>query len=52
MDKNLMISVTAAQRELVNRGAEADGMEMATWARPILLEAAKKALAKLKKSDS
>ena len=34
MDKNLMIPVTAAQRELVNGGADAAGLDMATWARP------------------
>jgi len=53
MDKNLMISVTVAQRDLVNQGAAAAGKDMATWARPILVEAAKREIAKSKgrKSD-
>lgn len=48
MDKNLMIPVTEAQRELVNQGATAAGQDMATWARPILLAAAKREIAKSK----
>jgi hypothetical protein len=43
-----MISITASDREIVNRGAAAAGMDMATWARPILLAAAKRELAKHK----
>jgi hypothetical protein len=46
MDRNLMIPVTAEQREAVNTGAAAAGQDMATWARPILLAAAKRELAK------
>jgi len=46
MDRNLMIPVTATQRELVNSGASAAGKDMATWARPILLAAAKRELVK------
>ena len=45
MDRNLMIPVTAAQRDVVNQGATAAGKDMATWARPILLAAAKKEIA-------
>jgi len=41
-----MIPVTEAQRELVNTGAAAAGQDMATWARPILLAAAKRELAR------
>jgi hypothetical protein len=52
MDRNLMIPVTAAQREAVNQGAAAAGMDMATWARPILLQAAKRELAKSKGKTS
>jgi len=48
MDRNLMVPVTEAQRELVNTGAAAAGQDMATWARPILLAAAKRELAKKK----
>jgi hypothetical protein len=46
MDRNLMISVTQSQRDLVNEGAATAGQDMATWARPILLAAAKKEIAK------
>jgi len=46
MDRNLMIPVTVIQRELVNQGAAAAEKDMATWARPILLAAAKKEIAK------
>jgi hypothetical protein len=48
MDRNLTIPVTAAAREIVNEGAVAAGMAMATWARPILLKAAKREIAKSK----
>jgi hypothetical protein len=48
MDKNLMIPVTASQHGYVNRGAATAGMDMATWARPILIEAAKREIAKAK----
>jgi len=48
MDRNLMIPVTEAQRELVNQGAIAAAEDMATWARPILLNAAKREIAKSK----
>ena len=46
MDKNLMIPVTEDQRAFVNKGASVAGKDMATWARPILLQAAKRELAK------
>jgi hypothetical protein len=48
MDRNLMIPVTVAQRDLVNQGAAAVGKDMAGWARPILLKAAKREIAKSK----
>jgi hypothetical protein len=48
MDKDLRIPVTIHQRDTVNAAAEAAGQDMATWARPILLEAAKRELAKHK----
>jgi hypothetical protein len=44
MDKDLRIPVTAEQRETVHRAAQAAGLDMAAWARPILLEAAKRQL--------
>jgi hypothetical protein len=46
MDKDLRIPVTSDQRETVNRAAQAAGMDMAAWARPILLAAAKRESAK------
>jgi len=54
MDKNLIISVTVEQRDLINKGAEAAGFAMAAWARPILIQAAKRELAKInvKSSDT
>ena len=52
MDKNLMIPVTAADRQLVNDGATAAGKDMATWARPLLIRAAKRELAKSKSQES
>ena len=48
MDRNLMIPVTVAQRDLVNQGAATAGSDMATWARPILLAAAKREITKSK----
>jgi hypothetical protein len=48
MDKDLRIPVTIHQRDTINLAAEAAGQDMATWARPILLEAAKRETAKHK----
>ena len=45
-DKDLRIPVTVSEREAVNSGAAAARMDMATWARPILLRAAKRELSK------
>jgi hypothetical protein len=51
--KDLRIPVTESERLTVNQGAAAAGMDMATWARPILLQAARKELAKqIQKSGS
>jgi hypothetical protein len=52
MDRNLMIPVTMVQRDLVNQGAAAAGQDMAAWARPILLVAAKRELAKHKDENA
>jgi len=43
-DVDLRIPVTADQKELVARAAELQGSDMAAWARPILLSAAKRLL--------
>lgn len=52
MDKDLRIPVTAEQRELVRRAVDTLGMEMAAWARPLLLEAAERVLAQKKAKKS
>ena len=46
MDKNVIINVTTEQRATINAGAAAAGRDMSAWARPILLQAAKRELAK------
>jgi len=48
MDKDLRIPVTSHQRDIVNAAAEAVGLDMAAWARPIILDAAKREIAKHK----
>lgn len=37
----LRIMLTADQRELIERAAITDGMDMTAWARPILIQAAR-----------
>jgi len=46
MDVDLRIPVAAEQKTQVQRAAAATGQDMATWAHPILLEAAKREMAK------
>ncbi len=46
MDTDLRIPVSESQKALIQRGAVAAGLDMATWARPILLEAATREIAK------
>jgi hypothetical protein len=41
-DVDLRIPVTAEQKQLVMKAVELDQIDMASWARPILLEAAKR----------
>jgi uncharacterized protein (DUF1778 family) len=41
-DVDLRIPVTADQKELVAEAAKVMGMDMAAWARPILIDAAQK----------
>jgi hypothetical protein len=48
-DVDLRIPVTATQKELVAEAARLEGIDMAAWARPILLTAAQAALKSNKK---
>jgi hypothetical protein len=43
-DVDLRVPVTAKQKELILRAARLDGMDMAAWARPILLREAQSRL--------
>jgi hypothetical protein len=43
-DVDLRIPVTVDQKELVAEAARREGIDMAAWARPILLEAARRCL--------
>ncbi len=43
-DVDLRIPVTTDQKELVTEAARATGQDMAAWIRPIIIEAAKRAL--------
>lgn len=45
MNVPLRIMLTAEQKELIVKAADGIGVDMAAWARPILLEAAKKSVA-------
>jgi hypothetical protein len=51
-DADLRIPVTTGQKETVLQAAKLAGVDMATWARPILLQAAQAALAALEPSRS
>lgn len=42
----LRIMLTADQRKLIERAAKSAGADMTAWARPVLLEAARRELAK------
>jgi hypothetical protein len=46
MDVDLRIPVTDDQKEAISEAARADQTDLATWARPILLRAAERRLAK------
>ncbi len=37
----MRITLTADQKELIERAAKSAGLDMAAWARPILVQAAK-----------
>lgn len=41
-DFDLRVPLTATQKELVAKAARLEGQDMATWARPILIDAANK----------
>lgn len=45
MDSNVRIPVTGGQKETIQQAAELAQADMATWARPILLEAAQRQIA-------
>ena len=47
-DVDLRVPVTLEQKELIVRAARLDGMDMAAWARPILIREAQR---RVKKSD-
>ena len=52
MNTDLRIPVTAAQKDAIREAVELLGVDMATWARPILAEAAEAVLAKKTKGKS
>jgi uncharacterized protein (DUF1778 family) len=49
--KDLRIPVTEEQKNLIGEAMKISGQEMAGWARPILLEAAKAIIEDMKKQD-
>jgi hypothetical protein len=46
-DVDLRIPVTAEQKDLVMRAVRASGQDMASWARALLLHAAKRAVSRI-----
>jgi uncharacterized protein (DUF1778 family) len=52
MDSPLMVMVTAEQKALIQQAAITAGSEMSAWIRPILLNAAKREIAKSKGGKS
>jgi len=42
-DADLRIPLTESQKEMIVQAAQSEGVDMATWARPILIQAAKQA---------
>jgi hypothetical protein len=48
MNIPLRIMLSGEQREVIERAALIEGLDMTAWARPILLEAARRRLAKTK----
>jgi hypothetical protein len=49
MNDHLRVPLTAGQKGLVKRAAEAQGLDMAEWARPVLIDAAESVLGDAKK---
>jgi hypothetical protein len=47
----LRIMLTADQREIIERAALSEGLDMTAWARPILLDAAKRRLNTMKRVE-
>jgi uncharacterized protein (DUF1778 family) len=45
LGKDLRIPVTTDQRELIRKATELTGVDMAAWARPLLVKAAEEILA-------
>ncbi len=43
---DLRVPLTEAQKDMISQAARLDDVDMAAWARPILLEAARTALVK------
>ena len=48
--EELRIPVTAEQKKLVSEAASADGTDLATWVRPIVLRAAEKRASRQEKN--
>jgi uncharacterized protein (DUF1778 family) len=46
MDEEIRVPLTADQKAVIRRAADAAGLDMAAWIRPILLAAAKRGSAK------
>lgn len=52
MDTDVRIPLTAEQKELINEATRNESGGLAAWARIVLLEAAKKKLAKERKAET
>jgi hypothetical protein len=52
MDTDIRIPVTAEQKELISQAASGEAEGLAAWARAVLLNAARKKLGKVKKTES
>jgi hypothetical protein len=44
LSESMRITLTVDQKELIERAARSEGLDMAAWARPILLRAARAGL--------
>jgi hypothetical protein len=52
LDKDVRISLTKDQKQLIQVAAGMDSLDMAVWARNLLLEAARTRIARSHKEDS